>query len=111
MILHLTARIVRDEVVLNLAPILSQVREIRKVTSGTTSVQAPRVDNRALQTTVRLRNGETVVLGGLISSQERDERQGLPFLLKHVPILGWLFGRPPALTRRWPAVERCVGTS
>ncbi|MGQ0721062.1 MAG: type II secretion system protein GspD, partial [Candidatus Eiseniibacteriota bacterium] len=84
--------IVQDEVVLNLAPILSQVREIRKVSSGTTSVEAPDVDNRALQTTVRLRNGETVVLGGLISSQERDERQGLPFVLKYVPILGWLFG-------------------
>ncbi|MGQ0723273.1 MAG: hypothetical protein ACT4PE_17130, partial [Candidatus Eiseniibacteriota bacterium] len=34
-ILPLTARIVQDEVVLNLAPILSQVREIRKVSSGT----------------------------------------------------------------------------
>lgn len=91
-ILPLTARVVQDEVILNLAPILSQVRDIRKVTSGTTSVEAPDVDNRALQTTVRLRNGETVVLGGLISSQERDERQGLPIVLKYVPILGWLFG-------------------
>lgn len=91
-ILPLTARVVQEEVVLNLAPILSQVRDIRKVTSGTTSVEAPDVDNRALQTTVRLRNGETVVLGGLISSQERDERQGLPIILKYVPILGWLFG-------------------
>ncbi|MGH6689136.1 MAG: type II secretion system protein GspD [Gammaproteobacteria bacterium] len=91
-ILPLTARIVQNEVVLNLAPILSQVREIRKVTSGRTSIEAPDVDNRALQTTVRLRNGETVVLGGLISSQERDERQGLPIVLKYVPILGWLFG-------------------
>ena len=84
-ILSLTARIVQDgEVVLNLAPILSQVRDIRKVTSGTTSIEAPDVDNRALQTTVRLRTGETMVLGGLISSQGRDERQGW--------ILGWLFG-------------------
>ncbi len=78
--------------ILTLAPILSQVRDIRKVTSGTTSVEAPDVDNRALQTTVRLKSGETVVLGGLISSQERDERQGLPIALKYVPILGWLFG-------------------
>ncbi|MGH7308280.1 MAG: type II secretion system protein GspD [Candidatus Rokuibacteriota bacterium] len=73
-ILPLTARIVQDEVLLTLAPILSQVRDIRTVTSGTTSIEAPDVDNRALQTTVRLRNGETVVLGGLISSPERDER-------------------------------------
>jgi len=70
------------------------VRDIRTVTSGTTSVEAPDVDNRALQTTVRLQNGETVVLGGLISTQERDERQGRSIALKHVPILGWLLGSP-----------------
>lgn len=99
-ILPLAARIVGDEIVLNLAPILSQVRDIRKVTSGTTSVEAPDVDNRALQTTVRLRNGETVVLGGLISSQERDERQGLPIALKFLPILGWLFGSLERSTAR-----------
>jgi len=91
-ILPLTARIVQDEVLINLAPILSQVRDIRKVTSGTASIEAPDVDNRALQTTVRLRNGETVVLGGLISSPERDERLDLPIVLKYVPILGWMFG-------------------
>ncbi len=94
LIVPLSARIVQDEIVLNLAPVLSQVRDIRTVTSGTTSVEAPDVDNRALQTTVRLQNGETVVLGGLISTQERDERQGRSIALKHVPILGWLLGSP-----------------
>jgi general secretion pathway protein D len=91
-ILPLTARIVQDEVILNVAPILSQVRDIRKVASGTTSIEAPDVDSRSLQTTVRLRSGETVVLGGLFSSPERDERLGFPIALKHVPIVGWLFG-------------------
>jgi type IVB pilus formation R64 PilN family outer membrane protein len=90
-ILPLTARIVQDEIVLNLAPILSQVRDIRTVTSGQTTVEAPDVDNRSVQTTVRLRSGETVILGGLISAQERDDKQGLPLLLK-VPVLGWLSG-------------------
>jgi general secretion pathway protein D len=91
-ILPLTARIVQDQVILKVAPILSQVRDIRKVALGTTSIEAPDVDNRSLQTTVRLRSGETVVLGGLFSSPERDGLVGLPIALKHVPILGWLFG-------------------
>lgn len=91
-ILPLTARIVQDEVILNVAPILAQVRDIRKVASGTTSIEAPDVDSRSLQTTVRVRSGETVVLGGLFSSPERDERLGFPIALKHVPIVGWLFG-------------------
>jgi len=91
-ILPLTARIVQDEVILNVAPILSQVRDIRKVASGPASIEAPDVDRRSLQTTVRLRSGETVVLGGLFSSPDGDERLGFPIALKHVPIVGWLFG-------------------
>jgi type II secretory pathway component GspD/PulD (secretin) len=92
-VLPLTARIVQDEIVLNLAPIFSRVRNIRRVTSGTTSVEAPDVDHRALQTTVRLRNGETVVVG-LISSQDYDAREGRRLALRDVPILGWLFPSP-----------------
>ena len=102
-ILPLTARVIDNEIVLNLAPILSQVRDIRRVTAGAgesqTVVEAPDVDNRALQTTVRLRNGETIVLGGLISTEESDQRQGLPGLIK-APVLGWLFGSVERTTTR-----------
>jgi MSHA biogenesis protein MshL len=102
-ILPLTARVVGDDVVMNVAPILSRVREIRRVTSGTTTVEAPDVDNRALQTTVRLKSGETVVLGGLISTSDTDNRSGFPGILRTFK-LGWLTGSLEQASQRTEVV-------
>ncbi|MFQ5945148.1 MAG: hypothetical protein ACE5NC_02735 [Anaerolineae bacterium] len=65
-ILSITARIVGDEIILTLAPVISRIRQIRQVASGTLTVEAPDIDTRALQTTLRLTDGQTVVLGGIL---------------------------------------------
>jgi len=63
-----------------------------------TSVGAPGFDglptfgNRNVQTFIRLRDGETNILSGLIRQDERTERQTIPGL-GSVPILGNLFSR------------------
>lgn len=91
-ILPITAYVTGGDVVLTLAPVISRVRQIRTIVSGNTVVEAPDLDNRAVQTTVRLRSGETVVLGGFLSNADTDERRGLPLLLRSIPVFGWLFG-------------------
>jgi type II secretory pathway component GspD/PulD (secretin) len=45
---------------------------------------------RAVSTQVRVKSGQTVVLGGLLQSTERETVQKVP-LLGQIPILGWLF--------------------
>jgi len=45
---------------------------------------------RAVSTLVRVKNGQTVVIGGLLSSRETDQTRKVP-LLGDIPILGWLF--------------------
>ena len=45
---------------------------------------------RALSTQVRVRSGQTVVLGGLLQSTEKENVQKVP-LLGQIPIVGWLF--------------------
>lgn len=45
---------------------------------------------RAASTLVRVKNGQTVVIGGLLSSRETDQTRKVP-LLGDIPILGWLF--------------------
>jgi type II secretory pathway component GspD/PulD (secretin) len=50
----------------------------------------PTLNRRVLKSKVRLRDGETIVLGGLVKeSQARTSRQ-FP-LLGSIPVLGWLF--------------------
>jgi len=45
---------------------------------------------RAASTLVRVKNGQTVVIGGLLTSRETEQIRKVP-LLGDIPILGWLF--------------------
>ena len=50
----------------------------------------PNVSTRAITTTVRLNDGETIILGGLVKNQETSAKQKIPFL-GDIPIIGALF--------------------
>ena len=50
----------------------------------------PPINSREIKSTVRLKDGETYILGGLISTNINDSRESIPFLGR-IPILGWLF--------------------
>ena len=58
--------------------------------AGSTQTGAPAIDNRDATTTVLVRDGETIVIGGLISDSMSDTISKIP-LLGDIPILGWLF--------------------
>ncbi len=50
----------------------------------------PTINTRVLNSTVRLRNGETIVLGGLVQVDKRASISKLP-ILGYLPVLGRLF--------------------
>jgi type IV pilus assembly protein PilQ len=58
--------------------------------AANTLTGAPAVDSRVAQTTVLVRDGETIVIGGLISDSLQDTIAKIP-ILGDIPILGWLF--------------------
>jgi MSHA type pilus biogenesis protein MshL len=55
-----------------------------------TTVSLPVVDRRDLDTVVRIKSGETLVLAGIIRTREQAANNGVPWLRK-VPIIGGLF--------------------
>jgi general secretion pathway protein D len=60
---------------------------------STISIQqndTPVLSNRESVTNVFVRDGETLVIGGLIRERERNQENGIPFL-KDIPLLGYLF--------------------
>ena len=59
--------------------------------SGTGYSGLPTFGNRNVETTLRLRNGETSMIAGLIRQEERTSLSGLPGIAE-VPVLGRLFG-------------------
>ncbi len=86
--LEVTPRINGDGLMtIRLKPSVSSVVEIITTTAGT---RAPRLATRSVDTTLTLQDGQTIVIGGLISQEERKQTIKVP-LLGDIPILGELF--------------------
>lgn len=52
----------------------------------------PTILTRSFQSTIRVKDGETVVLGGLSRESQSSSTDGLP-LLARIPVLKWIFGQ------------------
>ena len=73
---------------------LNLYQEVTKViTSGdaATGLLSPTTLKRSTKTTVGVKDGQTVVISGLIKDDSAGVRQGIPFL-SSIPIIGYLFG-------------------
>lgn len=85
-------------VTLAVNPSVSEIVTVRTLTiagsgaSGGASASLPVVDRRDLDTVVRLRSGETLVLAGIIRAKASEDDRGVPWLRK-VPFLGNLFSK------------------
>lgn len=66
--------------------------------SGTGYADVPQFGNREISTTIRLMDGETSILAGLIRDEEREMLEGIPGL-SSVPVLGRIFGRTRTTTQ------------
>ncbi|MBN1459144.1 MAG: hypothetical protein JXA57_06380 [Armatimonadetes bacterium] len=72
-----------DEITLTISPTVAALR-------GTSEFALPVVTERAVVTTVRVKNGETAVIAGLVSDEETVVVKKIPFL-GDIPIAGELF--------------------
>lgn len=72
------------EITLSIMPEVSNISELDRETG------MPVLSTRRAQTTVRVKDGETIVIGGLTQRQEYQTRTKIP-LLGDLPILGSLF--------------------
>ena len=59
----------------------------------------PALRTRRAQTTVELKDGETLVIGGLLLEEETKVRRRIP-ILGHIPILGYLFSDTENVTNQ-----------
>jgi type IV pilus assembly protein PilQ len=52
--------------------------------------QVPSIDKREASTEVLVKDGETLVIGGIYQYERDETKQGIPWLMQ-IPVLGWLF--------------------
>ena len=90
--MFVVARITESgEIYVNISPVLTTIEQIRQIQMGGTTIEAPEQTIRAMTTTVRIRNGDTIVLGGLISKNKKYTDQSVPFF-NRIPFIGKAFG-------------------
>ncbi|MBW3628441.1 MAG: secretin N-terminal domain-containing protein [Gemmatimonadetes bacterium] len=91
--LDVLAQIAPDNIItLNVRPVVTDVISEKSVTlDDGTQATAPVIDRRETDTMVRIRGGETVVIGGLMQTRQVDETSGIPGL-RDIPLIGRLFG-------------------
>lgn len=78
---------------------LDIVQEVSSVKRQADPTLTPTISQRKLASSVTVENGETIVLGGLFSTQGNVGRAGLPFL-SELPVVGGAFGRTTDNTQR-----------
>lgn len=86
---------------LEVVPLVNSDREVTLVISqqnnnivGQQTISentVPIIGTQEVTTTVTAQSGNTVVLGGLITEEKTNDRQGIPYL-NRIPIVGGLFG-------------------
>jgi len=78
------------EITMFLYPKVSEAVQGNTLTSGSSSFQYRDPEERSTKSFVRLKDGETVVIGGLLRHEVTDVRTKLP-ILGDIPLLGALF--------------------
>lgn len=69
------------------------------VDTTSSSIDAPTIQQRQIESTVAINSGETIVLGGLMTNTKTNNESGLPGLYQ-LPVIGKLFGQTSKEGRR-----------
>ncbi|HKC95091.1 MAG TPA: type IV pilus secretin PilQ [Nitrospira sp.] len=70
--------------------IMMRVRATRNAVGARSNPAGPSIDRREANTQVLVRDGETMVIGGVFIDTQNNNVQGVPYLSR-IPVLGWLF--------------------
>ncbi|MEJ2620752.1 MAG: type II secretion system secretin GspD [Candidatus Thiodiazotropha sp.] len=84
-------------------------QEVSDASDASAATGSPTISTRKITSTVAVKNGEALVLGGLITNRDDQGTSGLPWL-SQLPLLGWLFGQESQFSRRTELVVVLVPT-
>ncbi len=76
-------------VTMKIKPSVSSVRETLTTDQGT---QVPIVETNEVETTVKVKDGNTIFIAGLIKETKQEYTYGVPFLSR-IPIIKWFFSK------------------
>ena len=87
----------KSEVLLYVKPEVTKFVGFEKITD--TNLTSPHFETVVAETTVLIHSGDTLVIGGLISDEDTDDKSRVPYL-SNIPVAGWLFKRTAPVKQR-----------
>jgi type II secretory pathway component GspD/PulD (secretin) len=81
-----TPKIIDNRIMLHLNFLLQTLQSMTTITSGSSSIEAPKTSSTSLDDTVSLQNNSTLVLSGYVDDATSRKRNGVG------SALNWLFG-------------------
>ncbi|MGD0336181.1 MAG: hypothetical protein ABSB18_03690 [Candidatus Omnitrophota bacterium] len=89
--LRLMASILDDQILVQLTPVVTTLDQIRSINMGQgTTIEAPKISTKSMHTLVKIKDGQTIAVGGLITSNDNNSEKGIPFL-RNLPLIGKFF--------------------
>jgi len=85
-------------IMLRINPTISSFRDETQLTDATRQLAPDTTDNK-MSTVVRIKDGQTLILGGLITDKNTFSENGVP-VLKEIPIVKYLFSSKDEISRR-----------
>lgn len=92
-----------DEITMSIKPELSAVSEYVDDPVNTGN-RVPVITSKSLETKVKIKNGNAIIIGGLMTQDDNNQDSGAPFI-QSIPLLGWLFR---SITRTSKVVETVI---
>ncbi len=90
-VLSLTPQISEDGwITMDISPVITRLVDTVSATTGGSVTTAPEVDIKQTSSLVRIREGTTVVIGGLIQNERYKTTRKVPFI-GDIPVLGYMF--------------------
>ncbi|MEO0230530.1 MAG: hypothetical protein ABIL77_03115 [candidate division WOR-3 bacterium] len=86
-------------ITMEITPVLADVSKWETYEWQGQVLQAPSVDIKEAHTILKVKSGESIILGGLITQKENKVERGIPFISR-VPIIGHLFKRQEIVKER-----------
>ncbi len=86
-----------------------QVNDLQTAVNASTIPNLLQFTNSEAQTTLTFKNGETLLLAGLLATKETKTNSGTPFL-SQLPIIGGLFGKEDTVKQQTQLLVVITGT-
>ena len=92
-----------DNITLTITPVLSELLSFNQQIFDSVTLNLPNIALREMSTTVKLKNKEMVIIGGLISTKDNVVESGIP-ILSSIPLIGNLFKSKDVVHQRMELV-------